>query len=118
MDGFVRPDHSHERDERKSGVNGAVDTLKDLAVTLGLEGTGSPVDELVCIDHSHKMDERKSGVNGAVDRLTDLVVTLLSLKSSSSESAASLNRREPSKGMFIRLAWTSPEKPVDWSQVW
>ena len=53
-----------------------------------------------------------------VDKPKDRAVTLISLKRSSVELAFSSNKREPSKGMSIKLAWTSPEKPVEWSQAW
>ena len=46
---------------------------------------------------------------GAVDEPKHRAVTLLSLKHSSAESAYPQNRREPSKGMSFKLAWTSPK---------
>ena len=39
-------------------------------------------------------------------------VDLHSLKRSRGESPLLPNKHEPSKGMSIKLAWTSPEKPV------
>ena len=78
----------------------------------------STVDGFAHSDLSQERGERRSGVDRAVDRPKDLAVTLLSLKRSSAESAFSLNRWKPSKGMSIKLAWTSPEKPAEKMQAW
>ena len=77
---------------------------------------GSTVDEWRP-DLSHGEGERQSEADGGRARPKDLAVALLSLKCSSAVSL-SPNKRAPSKGMSMRLAWTTPKKQVLQSHAW
>lgn len=51
-------------------------------------------------------------VVGPTKSLNDLAMALVSLNLSKAESALSLKRRVPSKGMSMSDAWTASEKSV------
>ena len=61
-------------------------------------------------NHSH---ERKSEVDGAVDRPKRQGHHPKSLKALQCRVGRLTGQQEPSKGISIRLAWTSPEKAVE-----